>query len=188
MSSTLVNNVVEIAISRLPAEFQDKEVLVGFITSLLGEAQVCEDVIYDLIELRMLGTAFGVQLDAYGKLVDENRGGLSDDDYRDVLRVKILSNLSNGQTETLISIVSRLTGSDDVRVLDIYPAGIEVCFTRDPPLSASQRNRLVRMVRRSKSAGVRLDGIVEGRVGYFGFAANPNALGFGQGRFGSLID
>ena len=186
MSSTHVANVVATAISRLPQEFQ-KDVIKRFITSLLTEAQNTEDVVYELVELRMLGTAANADLDAYGTLVGEAREGLGDEEYRKVLRVKILSNRSNGQTETLISIVSRLTGSEDVRIIDVYPAGIEVCFTIDPPLTAAQRRRLYRFVHRSKSAGVRLDGIVEGRVGYFGFAKNPNSLGFDQGRYGSLI-
>lgn len=187
MSEVHVTDVVEVAVGRLPQAFRQLPNWRAFVEASVGYAQELEDLVWALVVERKLDTAIGAQLDQYGHLLNEDRGGLDDTEYRQLLAIKIASNRSNGTAEELIYIVRTLANSLDVRVLDVYPAGIQVSYAVSPPLSVRARGRMRRFVRRSKAAGVRLDSLVEAGVNYFGFFGNPDALGFNQGVFGGLV-
>ena len=175
------------ALDRLPYQFRDKAYWTGLLEALLPSIQEVEDVLYDLIVDRFLEGALGAQLDQYGDLLDEGRQGLSDDEFRRILRSRILSNRSTGAIEDLVKLASRVTGSEVVRLFNIFPAFMSIEYVVPASDSAAFRKIVVRLLERATSAGVGLK-VVEGVTGYFGFAGDPRALGFGEGKLSTRID
>ena len=68
------------------------------------QIQEVEDAVWQIAE-DAVGTAIGVQLDGFGSIVGADRQGLSDDDYRALIRATILANNSEGTIPDLYGIV-----------------------------------------------------------------------------------
>ncbi len=109
---TQILNHVEQALALLPSQFTDSAKLRSLITALVARVQEIEDDTWACIEDRMLSTAEGVQLDQYGKVLGQPRDGLSDDDYRALLGIRILANRSNGQADVILQVVAGLLDRD----------------------------------------------------------------------------
>jgi len=84
---------------RLLSQFQGQPNFEGQLRSFLSEVQDLEKMLYDLMALRYLNTAVGAQLDGIGRIVEENRLGRSDTDYRAAIRSRIRINLGDSQIE-----------------------------------------------------------------------------------------
>ena len=108
-----ITDHVEAATARLIAQFRSpKPVLHGMIRSYVEQLQELEDVLWDVINHRLLDPApgetvgaEGVQLDVLGKIVGQPRLGLSDVAYRSAIRLKVRVNRSRGSSEDLIEIL-----------------------------------------------------------------------------------
>lgn len=70
-----------------------------------------------------LDTAVGAQLERLGALVDRPRpGGMSDEDYRALIKVQVQIVLaSTGSTTTILEIIRLLTGYDPLGYHEVYP-------------------------------------------------------------------
>lgn len=148
------------AIDFLLSQYRDK-VRITAITAAFGAmAQELEDEIDDLLTMRLLDTAEGANLDLYGNIVDEPRGGLDDVDYRRFIKAKILINLSRGTPTDLINIWKLLTESPEVNYKELYPATIKFQALIDPDLSDDVLNRIGRAMRSVKPAGVKMIDII----------------------------
>lgn len=90
--------------------FGSSTVLMGILAAILDQIQLIEDDAAAIAAARDVDTATGVQLDQVGALVGQPRWGRNDDDYRILIRARILANSSKGTPETLISIASLLLG------------------------------------------------------------------------------
>jgi hypothetical protein len=96
---------------RLLTQFYDSPKLNALLESIVIEVQLSEDVIFDVILLRLLDAAEGVNLDIIGRYVGRERLDVSDDDeYRDLLRVQIRANQSDCGAEDVIYVASELVG------------------------------------------------------------------------------
>lgn len=109
---TQILNHVERALALLPSQFAESTNLRALITAFAEIAQDIEDDTWACIEDRMLDTAEGAQLDQYGKVLGQPRDGLSDDDFRALLGIRILANRSNGQADVILRVVAGLLGAD----------------------------------------------------------------------------
>ena len=88
-----------------------------------GRMQDLENVIYDIATKRGLETATGLTLDYLGEIPGVSRPiGMSDNDYRNLIKWKILVNRSGGEPDTLLDALKILTGADDVNIIEM------VCF------------------------------------------------------------
>lgn len=92
---------------------------------------------YKLIDsYRAIDTATGVTLDNIGKNVLQERGGMDDITYRLFLKVKIRSNLSGGQIETINDIMTTVLGDNYLGLREVWnnstysnePAAFEIRF------------------------------------------------------------
>jgi len=132
--------------------FQDEEMprAEAFVSIFGARWQVVEDFLWQLATERGLDEAVGVQLDGIGDILDESRGGLTDDQYRLFLRAKILVLKSRGRVGGLINILLVLEYTAIV-VRETPPAHmeIEVC---DVTL-ARETDRVLRL---AKAGGVGL--------------------------------
>ena len=92
---------------------------------------------YKLIDsYRAIDNATGVTLDNIGKNVLQERGGMDDITYRLFLKVKIRSNLSGGQIETINDIMTVILGDNYLGLREVWdnstysnePAAFEIRF------------------------------------------------------------
>lgn len=190
MTIEKVDNLEELSVDKLPSQFRDKLFMEEFTKALAGEVQELEDASFQVILDRWLTTAIGVQLDLLGEIVGETRAGRTDEDYRVFLQIRILRNLSQGETETIISVVKVVTGTDQIIVEDRGNAKIKVTYI-DAALSITNQE-VAEGVRSIRAAGVGIR-VLESVSDYFGFSDDSGSLGFGDsgdstvgGRFSSV--
>ncbi len=87
---------------RLVQQYQ-KTKIQALVGALALPAQDLEDALYQILTLRWLTSAQGIQLDALGRIVGQRRLGLDDPTYQLFLQARILVNKSSGGPEELIS-------------------------------------------------------------------------------------
>ncbi len=119
-----------------------------------GQIQELEDVLWS-IALDSVETAVGTQLDGFGSIVGAERQGLSDDDYRALIRATILANNSEGTIPDLYAIVLAALDTTATGVARIEwkgPAGF-LLHIIDPP--AFTETILHGLVVRGTAGGVR---------------------------------
>lgn len=177
---------VEAALAELVSRL-DHPFIQALVRIFAEELQEIEDVLFALVVERFLDAAVGAQLDQWAKVVGERRDGFNDEELRDFIRARILSNLSNGEAPRLTTILSLLMRSDNVRYAPVYPAAMAFDYIRSTPSSEARRTRVKAQMETVAPAGVAIDAIVEAPEGYFGFADDPDALGFGEGGFSEVI-
>lgn len=147
---------VAAGLARLPEQFR-KTNIIALLTIFLQRYNDLETAYQALLNFRQLGTAFGVQLDAIGKLVGQLRNGLSDADYTRYIRARIAVNNSDGTIEDLIT-VARLVLNDaltNVQIIVVGPAAVIVRVTGNT-VSSTVATIMIDMLRGAHAAGVRL--------------------------------
>ena len=186
-------DLVEVGLRRLLQQFQGlvPGIIEGFVRACLEEVQELEDASYDVLVLSLLENAEGAQLDQWGELVDEPRDGLADDEYRNIISARLLMNRFDtddtlGPLEVLIRVTTLATGARRVTVREVHPAALRIYYEVVAPLSDSARSRAARLIRKV-SAGVRVSWIAEAPLDYFGFDSDPDAKGFNEGRFATIV-
>lgn len=141
----------------LAARTQDYRQLPRF-AELLGvfvdQVQELEDALWALA-LDSVDTAIGVQLDGFGDIVGAKRQGLSDTDYRAIIRATIRANNSEGTIEDLYGIALAAldaTGLGVVELQNFPPAGF-ILEIKNPP--AFDETIVHGLLVRGTAAGVR---------------------------------
>ena len=148
------------AIALLLSQYRDKIRITALVAAFGTMTQSLENEIDEILTMRLLDVAEGKNLDLYGNIVDEPRGGLDDVDYRRFIRAKILINLSRGTPSDLIAIWKLLTESPEVSYKELYPATIKFQALIEPDLSDDVLNRIGRAMRSVKPAGVMLHALI----------------------------
>lgn len=92
----------------LISQFRGKPAIEGFLSAWIAPLQELENVLWDVINLRVLSVATNAQLDTLGDLVGEPRLGRTDTDYRAAIRVRIKVNRSKGQSEDVLQVAKLL--------------------------------------------------------------------------------
>lgn len=153
----------------------------AFARALAEGAQTMEDEHFALLVDMDFNTAVGANLERWGQLVDEPRGGLSDEDYRRFIEARIAANRSGGSTEEIIRIWKLVVAPfEDVQELSIYPAHIFLSVVRQAEMSDAVVRRVKQMMDRAKPSGISLT-LVEATTGYLGFEENPEAAPLDDG-------
>jgi hypothetical protein len=193
MISHITDHVAR-TLANLPSRFSIAARLRALVTILATECQTLEDTLWDLISDRMLSTAAGVQLDAYGELVGQVRlGGFTDDEYRRLISVRIRANKTSGQVEDVIQIMSMLLApfavgvGSDVHYWPLPPAAYGLEWVRDTYSSAAVVAMLPAFVVAITGAGIGVDELVEALPGYWGFEGDDDALSLGDGDFTAVL-
>lgn len=112
------------AISRLITQFKDKENITKLLEVLMEELDEIEQAQIDILFQKEIDTAVGFQLDIIGENLGLRRDGLSDSDYRVLLKLQKRINSSRGQAETVILAWKELTGTSAAELEENFPAGI----------------------------------------------------------------
>lgn len=121
---------------------------------LAEEVQEIEDALWQIAQ-DDVDSAIGVQLDGFGEIVGAEREGLSDANYRALIRATIRANRSEGTTPDLYSIVTAATGSTATGQarLEFYPPAGFILEILTPPAFDSEI--LHGLLVRGTAAGVR---------------------------------
>ncbi len=171
------------ALELLIEQFEDSKNLKSFLAILVAPMHEQQIQLENLQDLRYLNTATGESLNIIGRIVGQrNTGAWNDNIYRKWIYLKIFRNISRGEPETLIKVLKFITGSDRVRYIPAYPAGVELYFT--PSLEPLPPD-LQTIIEAIAPAGVRI-GISIGGEGDFafdgegGYLPEPDTFGFGE--------
>jgi hypothetical protein len=181
----IVDHVLQ-AIANLVSDYDDATKVQDLVSVFVNEVQELENTFYDLITDRLLDTSVGAQLDTWGEIVGERRDGLTDDEFREFIRARILTNLAEGEIQRIITVLKTITQSTLVKFQANYPAAFIVDYSRDGYTSDAFRERVRAQILSITPSGVGLK-IVESNLNYFGFADDPNALGFGDGEWSETV-
>ncbi len=142
--------------------YKNKPRLASLLLIFLDQVQELEDALFQLITDRAIDAAVGVQLDILGDIVGQpERVGLSDDDYRTIIKARIKVNRSDGHAEQLIEIlalVATLTGVEqpaEILLLDVPPAALRISLLTD--IGPLDPLIVFNLLNDARGAGIKLD-------------------------------
>jgi len=124
MAEPILKNSVEVGLSRVIEQFEDKPNIVGTLDAFLQETQKVEDLAFEVNSAFDLDTAIGEQLDVIGRLIGETRQGKSDELYRAAIRNRIVANSADGTIDNIISIVKNSLGPSVTypNLINLFPS------------------------------------------------------------------
>lgn len=172
MNITPINNYLQLAQARVLTQFKNKTVINNLLTIFINQIQSFETALMQVMQNIWIDTAAGVQLDGLGKIVGISRDGLTDDEYRNAIRIQIAINVSNGTPNVVINLLQLITGQPVVQLIPQYPASIYLWINVDTidPLVTSTLNQIL-------PAGVGF----EATIGTSPFVFEGDINGFGLG-------
>lgn len=112
------------SLNRLLYQYREAANIQSLIVALAQQSQDEEDALQDIIVKEMFDYAVGEQLDAWGAILNVQRGVMNDYDYRTRLRIKIAQMNSEGTITDLISIFQQMTNAAKVTLVELFPATI----------------------------------------------------------------
>lgn len=81
---------------RFLQQFKEKPKLEAWLRTYLRQVQKLEAAVWEVVDLRLLDNATGIQLDRIGRIVGRGRGDMVDEVYRQAIRAQIRINRSEG--------------------------------------------------------------------------------------------
>lgn len=163
----------------------------ALLDATVTRVQLYEDATQDLVDGRGLETAVGVQLDALGHDVGQDRFGGAyglgepDADYRAKIKARIICNGSRGTASDLARVARALLGTNvlTVSVIDLPPAAFVLAVGVSVALTADEEDWLLDFVTDGRGAGIGLGGLAWYTDPVFGFDEDPDPMvaGFDDG-------
>lgn len=180
MSSNYIADHIARAKNRLIEQYKGKLKIEGVVEAVVKPLQDIEDVLQQLKTERWIESSIGIQLDKIGEIVGlEREYEQEDEDYRLLIKAKIIMNLNQGTPEEIIAAAKFFIGAIFIWYLEVYPAAVDIfSSTVVPPENRAKiRNQLKKFL----PAGVSLDA--------FGQFDETNAFVFNGGTgFGDVSD
>jgi len=171
------------AVNRLLAQFKDSPRLRALVATVGQMAQIAEDEWWNVYQGRLLDMAEGDALDKLGELVGEARWSLTDDEYRRIIRARVLANVCDDSIDEILEVWALLLSpTSKYKYKALYPAGFELHAWRGEPMRELYRRRVRRIMDSIKPSGVGME-LVEIYSGYFGFEEDPEAEAYEVGRW-----
>lgn len=179
------------ALDRLLESLKERDKVAALVASFLDRCQELEDAAYPIIEQRDIDQAVGHRLERIGQIVNVDRAGRTDDDYRLRIRAEFAILRSNGTIDDIINVLQLLLGmpTTDILVEQQFPKSLYVrprnwVVTEDTILLATQ-------LRRAVSAGTELQLITtdteadDDDLFRYGDAGSEltSSKGFGSGKY-----
>jgi hypothetical protein len=146
---------------RLTELFASGDLWNALVEMVVGEVQDIEDAAFDLLTFRHIDDAYGALLDQWGSLLNEEREGLEDNDYRAVLRARLIADLSMARRDDFVRLLQEVTGSENITIETINPLALRIAYDVSTPSSDAKRARIARLLVLTKAAGYRLSWVLE---------------------------
>ena len=145
------------ALAQLIEQFQDSADLKSLLTAFVDRVQDLEDALYPMLEIRNIDTMTGDRLDGLGQIVNVDRGGRTDDEYRLRIRAELAILKSTGIARDLISTLQLLVAQTvaDIQVDEYYPKTIFL-RPRNFSVGTSDMETVADLLRRAAPAGTNL--------------------------------
>lgn len=147
---------VAAALARLPQQFRGKPKIEALLTALVTPCASLEDALWQLLVERGVDSAIGAQLDQLGGVVGQERGGLSDADYRRYIRARIAANRSRGNFEDLIRVANLVINDDAATIETVTQNGTVVVRLRGVLATDSLAGVVLSFLQDSVSGGIRV--------------------------------
>lgn len=146
-------NHAEEAASRLVGAAWDKPRIKALLLCYINRIQEFEDQVYSYYLGRTLQGAVGKHVDILGAIVNEDRNGLSDADYKEVIKIKISILKSYGTVRDILALMTLV--SSDLTKWKFYehPTAAFRVETYGIPYS----NLISKWLKAAKLAGVGMD-------------------------------
>lgn len=117
-------------------------------------AQLAEQLSWSVIVgASTLDHAEGVNLDRWGALVGEYRGGLDNEQYRSFIELRMLVNTTFPNEDNVWTVVSRAVDPYPVRFWPLYPGGLKAIVASEDWLSDAVRAHIQGLIRDFRPAG-----------------------------------
>lgn len=150
MSIEQITDHIAQAKALLITQYQGQPNLEALLSAFIAQVQDLENMLWDLIDKRILSAATGDQLDILGSIVGQKRLGYDDDAYRLLVRVRILLNTSSGTPDNILTVVNLLI-ENDFAYTEWYPAGMSIVIADELTADADLVALVVSLAR---SAGI----------------------------------
>jgi hypothetical protein len=138
----------------LLAQHRDKARINAFVAALAKGVQLAENTIWAVIVgATTIQGAEGINLDRWGALVGEFRGGLSNEDYRRFIELRLLANTRFPNEDLLYELVSRAVAPSTVEVFPMPPGGLQFLVRSPTWLPDSIVAHTAALIRDARSAG-----------------------------------
>lgn len=113
--------------NRLLEQYKKEPGIEGLIESYFGnQIQDLEDVLQLFFDRLNISISEGVQLNGIGRIINQDRLGLTDELYRLFIRGRIGANVSEGDIERLIEVWQTITQANLVKLEEIFPAEVNL--------------------------------------------------------------
>lgn len=122
-----IANHVDRTLSLLASQFSNSPLLKGLLSVYVSQIQELQNVAQDLYDFRSINSAYGVQLDLLGTILNVPRlQGENDNAYRERLRFKSFLIFSSGTPEQIMEILRVNSQATFVQYYDIFPAAYQM--------------------------------------------------------------
>jgi hypothetical protein len=144
---------LQAAVARLASIYREKPAILAFLRAAAAEAAEIDTALGQVYD-DALENSVGAQLDGWGRVLDEARGALGDDEYRGRLQLKIVRIYSEGTAGALLQIFALLTNAVAVELRECFPAAVELLAVE--PDSIYSEAVILQALRQAKAGGVSL--------------------------------
>lgn len=165
MTITAITDMTDRAKARLIEQFKNKDNIALLIEMFTEEIQELEDATIGVLNELTLDTATGANLDVFGEHLGRRRSGENDTDYRNILRVQVGVNTSDGAEQPLYDVFKLLTNSTIAIITETFPAEITLFGDGDTIVNANIIAQLQRIV----AATVQINFLITGGNRPFAF-------------------
>lgn len=185
MSIEKINDHGDRAVDRLPQQFKRKPNFGATVRAVADQIQDIEDAAFALFNGRSVFDATAANLDRIGAIVGQARpisgpAATDDDVYRGMILARVIINRTQGEPEPIISLLL-LLGANSVHLVEMFPATLLVQFEGTLVTDGPTTRDLLEQA----TPPIGLD-VVKFSSDYFGFAGDPDSLGFGEGELGGV--
>ena len=164
----------------LPHFFRKPRIL-ALLEAGMSVNQILEEEAFDSVSASV-GSATGPELDAWASMVNEQRDGLTDIEFRPFVEARALAIRSKGTVDDLTQIFRTITRAHHVRYFHHYPLGFRLTAFVDGLMSEPMRRKVRRFMDTVRPAGRSMELTETVRSGEIRMTVNasPNFTGFGR--------
>lgn len=115
----------ERALARLLSQDSARPRVKAYVAALAAGARLVEDLLYDVFYGLQLDLATGPELDRWGRIVGESRGGLLDADYSRWIEWRIRVHTTDATVPRMAALLEEIYPPQTIRFATMWPNGVQ---------------------------------------------------------------
>lgn len=168
-------------------QFENKQNFDDLIDIHASRIQILEDILWELLTLRAISTGSGIQLDLLAEILDLERNGKTDADFKAELFSSLSLKRKAGQVNVLIDTLKLLANNDNVVLIQAFPGHVIMHILVDDFTDIDDQDIIAKSMDKIKAGGINLDVGLQLNSGSFFFSDSLIGGGAGEG-FATLLD